>query len=179
VAAPTIALELRIFKGQELLENGLAEQIIDLDRTHMQSTLYESGIEFPEDKRRRGLESDSTFIIAFDGPKIAGYLDYLPSWNNPEYIYIGSVQVEKRYRGTGLLLMLLDRFRTLVAAQDFAGFETNVQKANRPAVKLYQKLGFTLEENPRNAASWTARAGKELLTGSPVIALIERWRKRR
>jgi ribosomal protein S18 acetylase RimI-like enzyme len=78
-----------------------------------------------------------------------------------------------------LLLLLLDRFRTLVAAQDFAGFETNVQRANRPAVKLYQKLGFTLEENPRNAASWTARAGKELLTGSPVIALIERWRKRR
>jgi hypothetical protein len=106
VVAHTIALEIKIFKGQELLENGLAEQIIDLDRRNMQSTLYESGIEFPEDKRRRGLESDSTFIIAFDGPKIAGYLDYLPSWNNPEYIYIESVQVEKRYRGTRLLLML-------------------------------------------------------------------------
>jgi ribosomal protein S18 acetylase RimI-like enzyme len=172
-------VELKIFKGQQLLENGLAEQIVALDRKNMQTTLDEAGNEFPEDKRRKGLESDSTFIIAFDEAKIIGYLDYLPSWNNPEYIYIGSVQVEKRYRGTGLLLMLLDRFRTLVAAQDFAGFETNVQKANRPAVKLYQKLGFTLEENPRNAASWTARAGKELLTGSPVIALIERWRKRR
>jgi len=172
-------VEIKIFKGQQLLENGLAEQIMDLDRRNMQSTLDDAGIEFPEDKRRKGLESDSTFIIAFDGPKIVGYLDYLPSWNNPEYIYIGSVQLEKSYRGTRLLLMLLDRFRTSVASQDFAGFETNVQKANGPAVKLYQKFGFKLEDNPRNAASWTARAGKELLTDSPVVKLIERWRKRR
>ena len=175
----TFTVEIKIFKGQQLLENGLAEQIIDLDRRNMQSTLDAAGIEFPEDKRRKGLESDSTFIIAFDGPKIIGYLDYLPSWNNPEYVYIGSVQLEKRYRGTGLLLMLIDRFRTLVAAQDFAGFETNVQKANRPAVKLYQKIGFTLEDNPRNAGSWTARAGKELLTESPIVKLIEKWQNRR
>jgi acetyltransferase (GNAT) family protein len=93
-------VELKIFKGQELLENGLAEQIAALDRTNMQSMLDAAGIEFPEEKRRKGLESDSTFIIAFDGPNIIGYIDYLRSWNNPEYIYIGSVQVEKRYRGT-------------------------------------------------------------------------------
>jgi hypothetical protein len=28
------------------------------------------------------------------------------------------------------------------------------------------------------AASWTARAGKELLTDSPIVALIEKWQKR-
>jgi hypothetical protein len=35
-----------------LLENGLAEQIMALDRQHMQSTLDAAGIDFPEDKRR-------------------------------------------------------------------------------------------------------------------------------
>ena len=171
-------VDLRIFKGQELLENGLAEQIMALDRKNMQSTLDEAGIEFPEEKRRKGFESDSNFIIAFEGLKIVGYLDYLRSWNNPDYIYIGSVQVEKSYRGTGLLLILLDHFSTLMAAQDFTGFETNVQKTNVAAAKLYQKIGFKLEDNPRNAASWTARAGKELLIDSPVVSLIKKWRKR-
>jgi len=157
-------VDLGIFKGLELLENGLAEQIMALDRKNMQSTLDEAGIEFPEEKRRKGFESDSNFIIAFEGLKIVGYLDYLRSWNNPDYIYIGSVQVEKSYRGTGLLLILLDHFSTLVAAQDFTGFETNVQKTNVAAAKLYQKIGFKLEDNPRNAASWTARAGKNFLS---------------
>lgn len=171
-------MEIKIFKGQQLLENGLAEQILALDRKNMQATLDEAGIEFPEEKRRKGFESDSTFIIAFTGPNIIGYLDYLRSWNNPDYIYIGSVQLEKSYRGTGLMLLLLDRFRTLVAGQDFAGFETNVQKTNTAAVKLYQKIGFRLEDNPRNAGSWIARAGRELLTDSPVVVLIDRWQRR-
>jgi hypothetical protein len=89
------------------------------------------------------------------------------------------VPVAKRYRGTALLLMLLDGFRTLVATQDFAGFETNVQKTNSAAAKLYQKIGFALEDNPRNAASWTARAGRELLNDSPLVPLIDKWRNRR
>jgi hypothetical protein len=72
----------------------------------------------------------------------------------------------------------LDKFRSLVAGEEFLGFETNVQKANQAAVKIYQKMGFKLEDNPRNEASWVARAGKELLTDSPVIPLIDKWRER-
>src|ERR1041384_3167650 len=90
-------MELRILKAPQL-DSNLIDQILNLDRRNMQSILDE-----------------------------AGFLDYLRSWNNPDYIYIGSVQIEKRFRGTGLLLMLLDRFRTLVAEEDFTGFETNVQ----------------------------------------------------
>jgi hypothetical protein len=48
----------------------------------------------------------------------------------------------------------------------------------RDVAKLYHKIGFALEDNPGNAASWTARAGKELLTDSPIVALIENWQKR-
>ena len=172
-------MELRILKGRELLGSALAEQILELDRRNMQHVLAEAGIGFPLEKRRKGLESDATFIVGFDGETLAGYLDYLRSWTNPDYIYIGSVQIEKRYRGSSLLLLLLDRFRTLVAAEDFAGFETNVQKVNVAAANLYRKIGFTLEPNPRNHASWTARAGKSLLTDSPLATLLERHRARR
>ena len=170
-------MELRTIKAEQL-DSELIDQIHDLDHSNMQSILDAAGIEFPEAKRRKGLQSGATFIIAFDGDAIAGYLDYLRSWTNPDYIYIGSVQIEQRYRGTGLLLMLLDRFRTLVAGEIFAGFETNVQKANTAAAKLYQKLGFTLENNPRNDASWVARANKDVLTESPIMPLIDRWRAR-
>lgn len=170
---------LRIFKGRELLDSSLGDQIIDLDRRNMQSIMDQAGIEFPEEKRRKGLESEATFIIAFDHETLAGYLDYLRSWTNPDYIYIGSVQIGKRYRGTGLLLMLLDQLRDLLAAEEFAGLETNVQKVNVAAAQLYRKIGFTLENNPRNDASWVARAGKELLTESPIVTLIHRWRARK
>ena len=171
-------MELKILKGEQLLGSALAEQIVDLDRRNMRPILERAGIEFPVENRRKGLESGSTFIIACDGETLAGYLDYLRSWTNPNYIYIGSVQIEARFRGTSLLLMLLDQFRMSISGEEFAGFETNVQKANLSAARLYQKIGFELETNPRNGASWTARAGKELLTESPLAALIDRWRAR-
>lgn len=171
-------MELRISKGQELLGSVVAEQIMELDRKNMQSVFAAAGIEFPLAKRRKGMES-ATFILALDGEALAGYLEYLRSWTNADNIYIGSVQIERRYRGGGLLLQLLERFRELMAAEDFAGFETNVQKVNVTAANLYRKLGFTLEPNPRNDASWIARADKALLTDSPLATLLERWHTRR
>src|ERR1700747_3232491 len=119
-------MELRIVKGRELLGSALAERIVELDRRNMQPVFDRAGLKFPWAKRRKGWESDATFIVAFDGETLAGYLDYLRSWTNPDYIYIGSVQIEKRYRGSSLLLRLLDQFRSLVSSEDFIGFETNV-----------------------------------------------------
>ena len=172
-------MELKILTGRQLIASGLAEEIIELDRRNMRPVFEKTGIDFPEEKRRRGLLSDPTFVIAFDGRTVAGYIEYLRSWNDPRYIYVGSVQIEKRFRGGSLILMLFDEFRTLVAAEDFLGFETGVQKANTAAVRMYRKIGFRLEENPDNAASWVAKAGRELLTDSPVAALLDRWREKR
>lgn len=138
-----------------------------------------AGMEYPEESRRRGLLSDPTFVVAFDGRDLAGYVEYLRSWNDPRLIYVGSIQIDERHRHTGLLLRLLEEFRTLVSPEDFDGFEASVQKVNTRAVELYRRLGFTLEQNPRNELSWTARAGRELLTDSPAAALLDRWRARR
>ena len=171
-------MELKILKGRQLIDSGLAEEIIELDRRNMRPIFEKAGIDFPEEKRRRGLLSDPTFIIAFDGPAVAGYIEYLRSWNDPRYVYVGSVQIEKRRRNGRLILLLFDELRTLVAGEDFLGFETNVQKVNTAAVKMYRKIGFRLEENPDNAASWVAKAGRELLTDSPVVALLDRWREK-
>jgi ribosomal protein S18 acetylase RimI-like enzyme len=170
---------LRIVKGQQLIDSGLGEQIIEFDKQNMKPILEKAGIEFPEEKRRKGLRSNPTFIIAFDGRSLAGYLEYLRSWNDPNYIYVGSIQIDEKYRNTRLILELIDKFRDLVAEEDFVGFETNVQKANLPAVKMYRKIGFRLEENPNNDDSWIARADRRIMRESPVIGLIDKWRSRR
>ena len=169
-------MELKVFKGREAIESGLGERIIAFDRENMRPVFEKAGIEFPEEKRRRGLLSDPTFVVAFDGGEIAGYVEYLRSWNDPDYIYVGSIQIAPPYRNTRLILRLLGEFRTRVAAEDFRGFETSVQKANTHAVKMYRKIGFELEDNPANEASFVARAGRDLLETSPIIPLLDRLR---
>ena len=94
-------MEVRIAKGRELLGSAVAEQIMERDRRNMLPVFAAAGIEFPLEKRLKGLES-ATFILAFASEALAGYLEYLRSWTNPENIYIGSVQIEQRYRGGGL-----------------------------------------------------------------------------
>jgi hypothetical protein len=48
----------------------------------MQPVFEKAGIEFPEEKRRKGLQSNHTFIIALVGQAIAGHLEYSRSWND-------------------------------------------------------------------------------------------------
>ena len=168
--------ETRVFRGS--IDDALAKRIIEFDRENMMGTLDQAGIAFPEENRYKSFQSNPTLIVAFYGEDIAGYIEYLRSWNDSRYIYIGSFQIRREYRRTKLILQLIDRFIESISGQDFLGFETNVQKVNMPAVEMYRKLGFQLTDNPRNEASWIATAGPELVTQSPIIPIINKWRRR-
>lgn len=169
-------MRLEILKTDFAID--FVERIIEFDKLNMKPILESAGIAFPEEKRRKDFKSNPTFIVAFDGNgAIASYLEYLKSWRDPNYIYVASVQIAKKHRNSGLLIELLDEFRFAVSGEKFTGFETNVQKTNSSAVKLYRKIGFKLEENPNNDASWLARADRSLLETSPVIPLIKKWRE--
>ncbi len=170
--------QVKVFRGRELFDAGLVERVVEFDRRNMRRVWERAGMEYPAENRRKGLESGPTFVIAFDGEEIAGYVEYLRSWNDPRLIYVGSLQVDEKHRGSALILLLLDEFRTLVAGEDFDGFEAGVQKANTHAAELYRRLGFRLEPNPRNELSWLAKAGRELLDTSPVVPLLNRRRER-
>lgn len=172
-------MRIDILNGKQVIDSGLAERIIKFDKLNMKPVLEKAGIAFPEEKRRAGLRSNPTFIVAFEGEAIAGYLEYLRSWRDANYIYIASVQIAERHRNTRLILELLDKFKSAVSGEDFTGFETNVQKTNSLAVRMYRKIGFKLEENPNNPASWLARADKDLLETSPIVPLISKWREYR
>ena len=170
-------LETKVFTGDSIDEQ-LAQRIIEVDRQNMQTTLDQAGIAFPEENRRKGFQSNSTLIVGFQGNEIAGYVQYLRSWNDERYIYISSFQIIEKYRHTKLILQLIDKFVETVRDEDFVGFETNVQKVNTTAVEMYRKIGFQLTQNPRNEASWTATAGPELLSQSPILPLVKKWRNR-
>jgi hypothetical protein len=168
-------LEIKVLRD-EFIDDELAQRIIELDRQNMEATLDQAGIDFPEENRRKGFQRNPTLIVAFEGDDIAGYVEYLRSWNDPRYIYIGSLQILPKHRHTKLILQLIDKFIETVKGEDFLGFETNVQKVNTSVVELCRKAGFQLVQNPRKEASWLATAGPELLQQSPIIHLINKWR---
>ncbi len=171
-------MKLRVLKNQLGFDSDFIEQIIEFDKANMQSVLEEAGIDFPEENRRRGFENNPTFIIAANGGKIIGYLEYTRSWNDADYIYISSIQIDKKYRNSRLILRLIDEFAKLAEKEDFKGFETNVQKNNLPVVELYRKIGFEFRENPENNASWLLKAEREILRESPIVPMLEKWRKK-
>ena len=170
-------LEIKILR-EESIDDGLAQRIIELDRQNMRTTLEQAGLDFPEENRRKGFQRNPTLIVAFEGDDIVGYVEYVRSWNDPRYIYLSSLQILPKHRHTKLILQLMDKLIDALRGEDFMGFETNVQKVNTSVVELCRKAGFQLTPNPRNEASWLATAGPELLQQSPLITLINKWKRK-
>lgn len=158
----------------------LIEQIVEFDEHHMKPVMAAAGLDFSAERRREGVKNTSSiFIAALNAGKLAGYLEFGRSWNDADLIYFSSIQIDKKYRHSKIILRLIDEFRKLVEPEDFSGFESSVQKNNLPAVKLHRKIGFRFEEKPANPASWRLSAERRLLEESPVILLIDRWRRKK
>ena len=172
-------MKLRVLKSDGGdFDRDFIEQIIELDKANMQAVLDIAGLEFPEQNRRDGFKKNPTFIVAENEGEIAGYLEYTRSRTDADLIYLSSIQIEKKYRRSDLLLKLIDEFVRTVGQEDFRGFEANVRKNNFPVIKLYRKIGFEFKENPRNSASWRLTADHEILNESPVNVLLEKWREK-
>jgi ribosomal protein S18 acetylase RimI-like enzyme len=168
-------MQIKILKGPP--ELNIVEKIIELDKANMKSVLDSAGMDFPEFRRRESLKDNPTLIIALKDNELLGYLEFTRSWNNADRIYISSIQIEKRYRNTKLVLQFIEEFRRLMKNEEFSEFETNVQKNNLTAIKLLQKIGFVFRENTRNPASWQLLANRKILDESPIIGLLDKWRK--
>ena len=65
------------------------------------------------------------------GQAIAGYLEYSRSWNEQNYIYISSVQIQERYHNPRLILKLLDRFRASVEERSYSDLRQMCRKRIR------------------------------------------------
>jgi hypothetical protein len=93
-------LETAVLTGRAIA--GVVVHILRLDREHMAPILAESGQAFPEEKRRAALNATATAVVVVRrGGEFIGYVDFTPSWTDPEDLYVGSLQVRVSHRRLG------------------------------------------------------------------------------
>lgn len=155
-------MSIRILSSNEACREGLVEEILRLDRQNMLDIMDAAELEFPEEKRRKGLgESDHTIVVAFRKDELAGYVDYGRSWDDPRDVFIGSIQIRKDHRGGSVLGELLAHAARDLASRDFRRVVTTAQRTNTQAISLYVRLGFKQQE--RSEESVLLVAGREVL----------------
>lgn len=168
---------LRKIDSQVLFREKLDDAIITFDKRNMKKVLKKAGIPFPEGKRRKGFKNNPTFIIAFNKrDEIIGYLEYCPSWDSKNDIYISSLQIDKRYRNGFLIAELLLETKNDLVKQEFNRIVSAVQKNNQVAVNLYRKLGFSITEDPKSEKSLFVFADKSILEND-ILRRYERKTK--
>lgn len=165
---------LRRIDSQVLFREKLDDAIIAFDKRNMKEILKKANIPFPEKKRRKGFKNNPTFIIAFNKRnKIIGYLEYCPSWDSKDDIYISSLQIDKSHRNGFLIGELLLEARNDLLKQEFNRIVSAVQKNNQVAVNLYRKLGFSITDDPKSEKSLFVFADKNILENN-ILKKYER-----
>jgi len=166
---------IRKVASSQLHARGLDDEVIAFDKVNMGPILEAKGIPFPEEKRRKGFEGEQTFHIAFDPEeRIVGYLEYGPDWNDAEAIYISSLQIAPAYRNTGLFLRLLASAASDLERKPFTRIVAGVQKHNSGAIRIYRRLGFSVDEDPASGTSCRVSADRSILGTRLVGKLLSR-----
>lgn len=93
-------------------------------------------------------------MVALEGDKLIGFSIFTPlqydkefpkdSCNDIDYetsLYIAEVVVDINYRGRGVATMMINKILES-GAQSYSGAVIRVWQNNKPALLLYQKLGF-------------------------------------
>ena len=156
---------------------GIVESIIELDRRNMASVLQKAGVEFPEEKRRRGFERPLLLLCAFDAEeRLLGYLEICRDWDDPRAIYFSSLQIVPELRGSSLFGQLLAVLLSQLHVLDFDSLTSGVQKNNTAACEIYRRLGLQLEEHDPPRGSWRVTGSRDLLATPFAKRLVARLR---
>ncbi len=172
-------IEIKKVTGSSVFEDGLDDRIVECDKLNMSRILADAGVTFPEEMRRKGLENNPTILIAFVDDEFAGYLEYCRSWDNEKHIYLSSLQILAEYRSSALLAALLGATRKALLKEDFNLLVSEVLKSNIPAIRLYQKLGFTLAAHSHKRKYLDVRAAKSILKNRATLKILSRYNRNR
>jgi ribosomal protein S18 acetylase RimI-like enzyme len=166
-------MRVTVMSGAEADRDGVLDQIIQFDRLNMGSVLAAADVPFPEDKRRKSLGGATQTIVAvFDETALVGYLEFGPSWDDPDDLFIASVQVAPSHRKTMVLAQCVAYAAADLESRRFRRAVTSAQVTNAEAIDLYKKLGFRVVD--RSDRSVTLVADRKLLEARR----IRRWRER-
>jgi ribosomal protein S18 acetylase RimI-like enzyme len=93
--------------------------------------------------------SKGKYYVAEENNLVLGCLMTTYEWSDwrcGTVLWIQSVYIESRYRGKGVYKKLYDHIQQLVATdQDLRGIRLYVDKTNKAAQSVYQKLGMNGE----------------------------------
>jgi len=147
-------MNIEIFDRQSIKNTPLFKNIIELDIDNMREVFEHSETGHPVEKRKKSFDYPGVLITAFVSDGLAGYLEYGPCWDNPDNIYISSIQIKPEYRNTKLFAELLRTAKKDLVRKNFKNIISAVQKTNFNAIKIFRKLGFLIEEKENNPKSY-------------------------
>lgn len=139
----------------------MSEQYIDGFREAVGSVarerMYLAFLDAPTLEMTRSFIADNLrenwpHVIALAEGNVVGWCG-ITSYNRPVYSHAGNlgVGVIKSFRGMGIGEDLIKTAIELAKLKGLTRIELQVRESNKPAIALYEKLGFSVEGLHRNA----------------------------
>jgi len=91
--------------------------------------------------------SDGWISTATDGGRIVAFLSVEVHSQEPPCLYLDDFSVTKEYRGKGIGSAMLGLAESRAAEKGISVILLHVEKTNTAALGLYQRLGYTVEED--------------------------------
>lgn len=102
----------------------------------------------PIDTFKKIVNDDTLFVAEADGV-VVGVIEIMfqrienPSLVTRNVIFIDSMAVDEKYRGTGIGHLLFEKVKQIKEQKHFDGIELQVNVKNKAAYEMYSKYGFT------------------------------------
>lgn len=110
-------------------------------------TLKESDINYYDIDQMISSE-DIELLVAESGGELigSGYVrieNAKPYLKYTQYAYLGFMYVDPKYRGLGVNQKIIEELKAWAASRGLTEFRLDVYQANEPAIRAYEKAGFT------------------------------------
>jgi ribosomal protein S18 acetylase RimI-like enzyme len=92
-------------------------------------------------------------IVALEGETMIAYAIFYPnfaSFRGQRGMYLEDIYIKREFRGAGLGEAMLKRIAGIASAHGFERIDFQVLEWNAPAIKFYEKLGATRDEEERH-----------------------------
>ncbi len=124
-------------------------ELVRITRENMAQIILSAwGVEWRDETLLETLMDANLYIeVAYDGEQVVGYyvLDQME-----DYVFIISIQLEKKHQGEGLGRCMMERVEELALRSGLEGVELCVQSTNDQAIGFYRHLGYRLASRRRN-----------------------------
>jgi ribosomal protein S18 acetylase RimI-like enzyme len=92
-------------------------------------------------------------IVAFDGETTIAYAIFYPnfaSFRGQRGMYLEDIYIKQEFRGAGLGEAMLKYIAGIASERGFERIDFQVLEWNAPAIKFYEKLGATRDDEERH-----------------------------